>query len=290
MCRPEKPISTGNKALRELQEWLREQRARAGQSYRTLAVRAGCHATTLQRAASSDVVPRLQPVLNYARACDASPEDARRLWKAARYEETRSGRSGRSQRAPRPEFIRDVADLSAALQDLYEKDGSPPLRTMEQRAGRYSVLPRSTAYRIINRQAVPHSLDQFRAYLRACEVPEEEWSAWETAWTRAWRHEKQEDDDSVTPLVDGPWVPFPSGSRHRMTITGPVADVDLLDALITAGLMSWQAQGRPLKVKARDPKAEARRMHGLLTSLDLDSYLSGAPRAHKMRMLTTKAG
>lgn len=113
--------------------------------------------------------------------------------------------------------IRDVADLSAALQDLYEKGGSPSVRTMEQRAGRYSVPPRSTAYRIITRQAVLHSLDQVWAYLRACEVPEEDWSVWETAWTRAWKHEKQEDEDSVAPMADGPWVPFPSGSRLGMT-------------------------------------------------------------------------
>lgn len=192
MCRPEKPLTTSNKALRELQEWLREQREHTGQDYRTLSVRAGCHATTLQRAASGETVPKLQTVLNYARACDASPEEARLLWKRARYEETRL-RGGRSHPAPRPEFIRDFVDLGAALVELYEKAGSPPLRTMEQRAGGFGALPRSSAHRIRNKQAMPHSLRQFQAYLRACEVPEAEWSDWEAAWTRAWRHEKQDD-------------------------------------------------------------------------------------------------
>jgi hypothetical protein len=45
MCRPEKPLTTSNKALRELQEWLREQKDRTRQGYRALSVRAGCHAT-----------------------------------------------------------------------------------------------------------------------------------------------------------------------------------------------------------------------------------------------------
>jgi hypothetical protein len=100
--RPEKPITTSNSALRELQEWLRDQRDRTGQAYRALSVRAGCHATTLQRAASAETVPKLQTVLNYARACDASPDEARHLWKRARYEECRLARGGRSQIIPRP--------------------------------------------------------------------------------------------------------------------------------------------------------------------------------------------
>ncbi|MFG3207856.1 helix-turn-helix domain-containing protein [Streptomyces sp. NPDC048192] len=193
MCRPERPLTTSNKALRELQEWLREQRKRTRQGYRALSVRAGCHATTLQRAASGETVPKLQTVLNYARACDAPPEEARLLWKRARYEETRLARAGRGRPAPRPAFIRDFVDLGAALVELYEKAGSPPLRTMEQRAGGYGALPRSSAHRIVNKQAMPHGLRQFQAYLRACEVPEAEWPDWEAAWTRAWRHEKHDD-------------------------------------------------------------------------------------------------
>jgi transcriptional regulator with XRE-family HTH domain len=193
MCRPEKPLTTSNKALRALQEWLRQMRERTGLGYRALAVRAGCHATTLQRAASGETVPRLQTVLNYARACDASPDEARLLWKRARYEKTRLARAGRGQPAPRPQLIRDFADLGAALVELYEKAGSPPLRLMEQRAGGYGALPRSTAHRIVNKQAMPHGIQQFQAYLRACEVPETEWPGWEAAWTRAWRHEKRDD-------------------------------------------------------------------------------------------------
>ncbi|WP_196421319.1 helix-turn-helix transcriptional regulator [Streptomyces sp. E1N211] len=192
MCRPERPLTTANKALRGLHEWLRSQRDRTRQGYRALAERADCHATTLQRAASGETVPKLQTVLNYARACDASPEEARRLWRNARYEQTRQARSGCGRPVPRPEYVYDFVDLSAAVQDLYERAGSPPLRTMEQRAGGFGHLPRSTAHRIVTKQAMPHSLQQFQAYLRACEVPEADWPDWEAAWTRAWRHEKRD--------------------------------------------------------------------------------------------------
>ncbi|MFD3481570.1 helix-turn-helix domain-containing protein [Streptomyces sp. NPDC058665] len=197
MGRPEKPIVTDNRALRALAQWLREQRRRAGLSYRDLALRAGVHATTLQRTASAESVPTLPAVRAYARACDASPEDAKLLWKRARYEATRSARSGRASPAPSPVLVRDFADLSAGLRELYEKAGSPSLRTMEERGGEYGALPRSTAHRIVNRQAMPHNPAQFQAFLRACEVPDADRRAWEDAWSRAWRHHKLSEGDTT---------------------------------------------------------------------------------------------
>lgn len=249
MCRPEKPISTSNKALRELQEWLREQRARCGDDYRTLSLRAGCHATTLQRAASGEVAPTWSAVRRYAQACQASTDEAKRLWKTARYEETRLAR-GRGLAVPRPEFIRDSADLSAALQDLYERAGSPSLRTMEE-ASQYGVLPRSSLWRIITKQAVPHSLQQFQAYLRACDVPKSNWSMWEAAWTRAWRHEKQEDDSSSAAPYEGgrvqPWI-------------APLNDVELL-VTVANGRGSRRSGSRRVR------RGEVRRALTLLDSM-----------------------
>lgn len=192
MGRTEKEITTSNAALHDLAQWLRDRRAQAGLTYRQLAGRAGVHATTLQRAASGDSVPRLMPVLAYAGGCDAPPEEARRLWRRARREHVRSV-TQHSQPAPAPALVRDFADLSAALRDLYEEAGAPSLRSMEERAGGLGALPRSSAHRIVNKQTVPHCLQQFQAFLQACEVPAEHRRAWEDAWSRAWRFEKQED-------------------------------------------------------------------------------------------------
>ncbi|MEU5811256.1 helix-turn-helix transcriptional regulator [Streptomyces sp. NPDC047718] len=193
MGRPEKPINSENKALRTLAEWLRTQRRRTGQPYRALASKTGVHATTLQRAASGESVPKLRVVLLYARACNAPADAAEALWKEARYvgARARRGRSPLHNFSP-PALIRDFADLSTQLLHLYERAGSPTLREMEQRAGGFGLLPRSTAHRIVHRRAVPHSAAQFRAFLRACQVPETAYPAWDEAWGRAWRHEKRD--------------------------------------------------------------------------------------------------
>ncbi|WP_363325593.1 helix-turn-helix transcriptional regulator [uncultured Streptomyces sp.] len=195
MGRSEKEIDTASAALRDLAQWLRNQRARAGLTYRELADRAGMHATTLQRVASGNSVPRLVAVLAYARGCDASPAEARRLWQVARRQHVRSAAGAGRDRRPVPpaRLVRDFADLSAALQWMYEEACAPPLRIMEQRAGQFGALPRSSAHRIVTRQTVPHSLEQFLAFLRACEIPVSRWKDWEEAWSRAWRFEKQED-------------------------------------------------------------------------------------------------
>lgn len=129
MGRPEKPIDSDNKALRELAEWLRAQRQRIGQPcYRALASMTGVHATTLQRAASGESVPKLRVVLLYARACGAPATTAEVLWKEARYVEARARRGRSPGHTVRPlSLVRDFADLSTQLLLLYERAGSPTL-------------------------------------------------------------------------------------------------------------------------------------------------------------------
>ncbi|MEU2856773.1 helix-turn-helix domain-containing protein [Streptomyces syringium] len=195
MGRRENPVSTRNAELLRLAEWLREQRELAGLTYRQLAGRAGYHATTLQRAASGATVPKLGVVLAYARACEASPDHARILWKRARFKQARGRHGPRARQAPPAALVRDFADLSAALLHLYERAGSPPLRSMERAAGGYGALPRSTAHRILHKQTVPHSPAQFMAYLDACEVPESEQEQWVEAYSRAWKLEKEEQQE-----------------------------------------------------------------------------------------------
>ncbi|MFB7397774.1 helix-turn-helix domain-containing protein [Streptomyces sp. NPDC056191] len=190
---------TNDLALARLAYWLREQRARSGRTYRELATRTKCTATTLQRAASGKLVPTRTTVLSYARACDGSSETALMLWKAARHEAALEGRRRRP--APRPEAIWDEPELIEALVDLYRRAGSPSLRLMEERAGGYGVLPRSTAHRIVNRQLVPRSRSQFVGYLMACEVSEAMWDAWTTAWGRTLRSKV---DGQYGHLVGGP--------------------------------------------------------------------------------------
>ncbi|MEU1434471.1 hypothetical protein ABZ438_10275 [Streptomyces sp. NPDC005786] len=90
-----------------------------------------------------------------------------------------------------------------------------------RRAGERGVLPRSSAHRIINKQAVPRSLEQFKGFLRACDVPEASRAAWEQAWSRAWRLEKQDQElggiDMYEPLLADSTitVSIPAGRQRR---------------------------------------------------------------------------
>ncbi|MEU7230374.1 helix-turn-helix domain-containing protein [Streptomyces chrestomyceticus] len=190
MGRRERTVITDNHALEELVEWLRSARHGTRQTYVQLAARAAFHATTLQRAASGRTVPRHAVVVAYAQACGASTEHAQRLWRKARYEERRAKRGGQAVPAPRPDLIRDLADLSAGLRELYEKAGAPSLRELEGRAGEYGLLPRSSLHRIVHRQTVPHGQAQFMGFLQACDVPKEERAPWLGAWNRAWQHHR----------------------------------------------------------------------------------------------------
>ncbi|MGA6172489.1 helix-turn-helix domain-containing protein [Streptomyces sp. NPDC012600] len=214
-------MATSNNSLRVLVEWMREQRGQAGLTYRELSSRTRFHATTLQRAASGESMPKLGTVLAYALACDASPETAKSLWKQARYEETRP-RGGQRLSAPRLKLVRDFADLGVALVELYRRAGSPSFRSMEERAGGFGALPRSTARRIVNRQALPHNMDQFLAFLNGCDLPEREQAAWVGAWSRAWRLEKQDAAEAsgavVLELVEpkgGEWLAGPLRHSER---------------------------------------------------------------------------
>lgn len=212
----EKPVSTDNRALAGLAEWLRERRMVAKLTYRQLADRTGLHATTLQRAASGQAVPQLQVVLAYARGCEARADQAKALWRQAQREERRAARQGTaSLPAPRPELVRDFADLSAAMLDLYEKAFAPSMRTMEERAGGFGVLPRSSAHRIVTKRAMPRREEQFIGFLRACEVPEEERQPWVDAWSRAWRHQKADQDEGYKGYIG------PVRARARWTPPGP---------------------------------------------------------------------
>jgi DNA-binding SARP family transcriptional activator/transcriptional regulator with XRE-family HTH domain len=188
--RREKPIATPNEALEKLARWLRAQRAAQGWSYAQLADRAGCHATTLQRAASGHGVPSARAVQAYARACGASVEVAMDLWRQARRGEHYGSAVVRS--APSPMYVDQIGKFKAGLQELYARAGRPPVRDMEQRAGAWGRLPHSTAHRIVQGQTVPRDERQLIGFLIACGVSETEHRPWTDAWRRVVGHAARE--------------------------------------------------------------------------------------------------
>ncbi|MFD6826673.1 helix-turn-helix domain-containing protein [Streptomyces sp. NPDC060085] len=155
MGRAEKPVDHSRPARGRLAEHLRSWRESAGMTYERLAVVAALSPATLKRAAGGSAVPRRATVEAYIEGCGGTPEAVRaaeEMWRQARIEER--GRLTQLH-APRPELISDEADLSRALEVVFEQARAPSLREILTRSGNPLALPLSSAARIVNRDAVP---------------------------------------------------------------------------------------------------------------------------------------
>ncbi|MGV9393338.1 BTAD domain-containing putative transcriptional regulator [Streptomyces olivaceus] len=226
MGRTEKPITTPDRALGDLARWLRAQRASGCWSYAELAERAGCHATTLQRAASGRTVPSARAVRAYAQACGASLDVAMDLW-------TRARRSAHARQAGEPStsgavYADGVARFKTGLLELYTRAGRPTVRDMERRAGGWGRLPHSTAHRIVTGQTLPCDEQQLTGYLAACEVAPVDRPLWIDAWRRVTGNvERASDPATVRPAPPELPAPIkapdrPPWSALRCSVLGPV--------------------------------------------------------------------
>ncbi|PWJ02054.1 hypothetical protein DKG34_40840 [Streptomyces sp. NWU49] len=184
MGRRENPVDHSRPARGRLAQYLRAQRESAGMTYQELAHHTGLSPATLKRAASGTVVPKHTTVEAYVEGCGGTPaavRDAGELWRHARIEER--GRLAQLH-APRPELISDAADLSRALEVVWEQAGAPSLRDIRDRSGNPLALPVSSAARIVNRDAVPADEQQLRAFLTGCGVPSEKHAVWTAVFAK----------------------------------------------------------------------------------------------------------
>lgn len=152
-------------------------------------------ARALRRTASAaGLVPPEDNVIGFVRGCgygEAEQRRARDLWRAARIEER--GVLPRL-KASRVEYVRNPGDLLDAAAAAYERDGAPPLRTVQERGGRSVlsvravraiVLPVGKEREEVRRyRQLPGDVRQFEAFLRGCRVEEKELPAWLEAWHR----------------------------------------------------------------------------------------------------------
>lgn len=105
----------------------------------------------------------------YLRACRADEADRAR----ARLLRTR-GRTAqrdnlRKLKAPTPDFITTKRELGLALAEVYERAGAPSLSDARLTPGR-KPLPRTTAWRVVNRKGLPASIEQLITFLTACNI------------------------------------------------------------------------------------------------------------------------
>lgn len=196
--RPEKPIPDPVSPLGRLAVSLRNGRRGTRLSYALLSERTGSVSPgTLQRAASGAALPKLEVAQAFARACGMDVTEVTRLWHAA-YQGSLGGRaaSRTNMLEPRPDLVKDLPGLCAALEKLRQAKGAPSFRMMQHRARNAGKeLSRSTAYRI-SRGATPTSTDCLEAFLVACEVPPRERTVWFEAWLRAQRQAVRASQDA----------------------------------------------------------------------------------------------
>jgi transcriptional regulator with XRE-family HTH domain len=195
MGRPEKSITTPNRSLGRLAVWLRNHRRRAGLSYRQLAERTVYSPVTLSRATTGENIPRLPVVEAFARACGGDVADSRALWREARWEEYRTSAVVHVLE-PKLKAVHTPEDMIAALQYLYHRSGAMPIEEIERRSGGAGLLPHTTLHRMILGETMLQ-MEQLVAFLKVCEVPEQNRGGWLKAWTRAWRRRESEKEKRI---------------------------------------------------------------------------------------------
>ncbi|MEV5150309.1 hypothetical protein AB0L14_39785 [Streptomyces sp. NPDC052727] len=148
--------------------------------------------TTFERAASGASTQAWETVETYVEltmtreeeftgSIGAAVDQARRLWIKAR-------RATRApyylHKAPDPELISNRADFSRTRRDQHVWAGCPSPGEMSQASGP-GMLPKTTAYRIINGRMLPVTPEQALAFLQACYVfTPEELTPWLAAGVR----------------------------------------------------------------------------------------------------------
>ncbi|MFI2415788.1 helix-turn-helix domain-containing protein [Streptomyces sp. NPDC018947] len=189
MARPEAPVDHQIPELGALAESLRALRRQAGLTYTELAKESCYSAATLKRAASGKHLPALGVTVQYTTLCmllgplldpKAGPE-IMTLWDSADKAVNRARMDARrSTVLPKPQYVRDEADLSGALRDVWSWSGRPSTRYVEKASK--GQVPRTTANVISTAHAVPRDFRQYAAYLRVCGVTGRALEPWFRAW------------------------------------------------------------------------------------------------------------
>ncbi|WP_051842092.1 hypothetical protein [Streptomyces sp. NRRL F-5193] len=229
----------------ELASFLRTHLRQGGWDWHHIAERTGLSVSTLRRTCcTTGPVPREENVVAFTEAVTSgharSVAEARQLWRRARIEH-RGILPGL--RAPAVRYIRTEADLLAALAAAYERAGAPPLRTLQNHAGRAGTVPLlalNTAARIIKRTHLPTSVMPFEAFLTGCGVGQRDRGPWLEAWVRVREQPVITPPPRTAPFSPVPVLPavaFPLDARGRESIEQilrglhPADRQHLLDAL-----------------------------------------------------------
>lgn len=184
MARPEGPIDFTVEEVGRLAAYLRELRDLAGKTYEEMAEETLCSVSSLKRATKGgSKVPTWNTVSDFVSATSGDEKAARVLFDQAEQAAAEARRDAkRASIVPKPQFVRDVGDLSGAMRDAYSRAGRPSVREMEMLAG--WRLPHSTAHEIVKGRAVPYDIRTYIAFLEACEIQGEHLYPWFESWLK----------------------------------------------------------------------------------------------------------
>ncbi|MFI0908782.1 helix-turn-helix domain-containing protein [Streptomyces sioyaensis] len=136
---------------------------------RALAEAANISRGTVQRAESITAAPSAAVLDAYLRACKAGKDDQNKARLLHTLGRTAQRGKLRELKAPAPALVRDVRDLGLVLAETYERAGAPSLSDARLIPG-HKPLPRTTAWRIVNRKGLPASREQLITFLTACGI------------------------------------------------------------------------------------------------------------------------
>lgn len=201
MGRRENAVAADTRQAAALAQWLRAQRERSGLTYAAMAKRTDDEftASALSRGASGRVIPSRRLILVFTAACGADPDEALRLWTAAR----RAREDGRRRAGISPEFqdlaktlrsallhpknVDTFGQLHGVMIELRARQGQPPLSELQAVAGcapdgRHR-LPKSTLSVILRGEAIP-SREHLTAFMEAVNVSPSGVRRWQEVWDK----------------------------------------------------------------------------------------------------------
>ncbi|MER7496376.1 helix-turn-helix transcriptional regulator [Streptomyces pharetrae] len=245
MGRRENAVAADTRQAEALALWLRAQRERRGLTYAAMAILTGHQftASALSRGASGRTVPSRRLVVAFATACDADPDEAARLWKAARRaKEERRRRAGISAEfrdlatslrsvMTHPDVVDTFGKLHDVMVEMRARQGQPSLSELQTMAGRTPDgryrLPKSSLSVILRGEAVP-SREHLTAFMEALDVSPNGVRRWQQVWDRISAAERPpKAANESTFLVDAPLSESPAWADAAFQVVNREDETDL---------------------------------------------------------------
>jgi Phage integrase family/Helix-turn-helix domain len=182
--RPEQPLDMTAGPLPRLAGELR--RLRGSRTYRELKQQTHLSVGTLQAATKGERLPSWRVVKAFAEACGADTaalRSVRELWRVACAAEGRQAPDDPPEVPPVPEpgSMTSAAQFIAMMKQLRAWAGNPSYAELNRRAPGHNLLPPATLSDVLHKMRLPR-LDFVLAFVRACDLDDEQAAAWEQAW------------------------------------------------------------------------------------------------------------